>query len=36
MKTLTGTAFRTKRNLNCLFTRVYLTTLFIAHTLRAA
>jgi hypothetical protein len=32
METLTGT----KRNLNCLFTRVYSTTLFVTHTLRAA
>jgi len=36
MKTLIGTMSPTKCNLNCLFTRIYLTTLFVTQTLPAA
>ena len=35
MKTLIGIVFCKKRNLNCLFTHIYLTTLFVIQTLRA-
>jgi hypothetical protein len=37
MKTSNGIVFlKKKRNLNCLFTSIYLTTLFVTQTLRAA
>ena len=36
MKTLIGTVFRTKRNLHCLFIRIYSATIFVTQTLRAA
>jgi hypothetical protein len=36
MKSLIGTVFRTKRSLNYLLTRTYLTTLFVTQTLLAA